>query len=156
MRSERGTGIRSDLVCAAALAGVILLSVGGCGDPPLPTPPPQTGALQVIAMDTLVIDSIDVGLDDVPLGRRHNPATLDGIVAGTHLLSVRDRLGFGQDTTVRVASGERSAVLMSIQTEGPYVGSIAPAFRALSVTGDTIDLVKLRGRVVLLVLFEHT
>jgi hypothetical protein len=116
----------------------------------------MTGSLQVIAMDTLAIDSIAVSLDEEYLGRRKNPAVLEDVLAGTHLLSVRDRLGFGQDTIVQVLSDLQSGVRLWIQTEGPYVGSYAPSFRAASIDRDTIDLVKLRGKVVLLVFFEHT
>jgi hypothetical protein len=156
MNSRPGTGGGFTLLRDTALAWMILLLVSGCGDPPVAIPPPQTGSINIIAMDTATIDSIDVGLDDMPMGRWKNPATLYDIIAGTHLLAVRDRLGFGEDTIVRVADAEQSSVLMRIQTEGPYVGSFAPAFRTKSVTGDTIDLVMLRGKVVLLAFFEHT
>ncbi len=156
MHSRIRERVRAGPLVGALLAAVILTLSCGCGDPPVGMPPLQAGSLHVVAMDTLAVDSIDVGLDEVALGRRKNPTLLEGVVAGTHLLSVRDRSGFGQDTMVLVADNVLSLVLLRIQTEGAYVGSIAPPFRATSVTGDTIDLVKSRGKVVLLVFFEHT
>jgi len=140
------------VLCGAACA----LAVKGCGDPPTGLPEPFTGSLTVTAMDTLVFDSIFVALDDIPQGKLPNPCTLHGVVAGMHKLTVTDSSGARSDTMVTVRRNEVAALLMRLTKIGPFLGNEAPDFTVRTIDDSLFDMHKQRGKVVLLVFFEHT
>ncbi len=137
---------------------VICLALMGweCGDPPTSAPPPVTGDLRATALDTTVIDSIQVEIDDLPFGMHRNPCTITGIVIGVHRLFVTDRGASSSATMVEVFRGRRSDVMLTLLSQGPYPGQAAPNFAARTITNDSISLQQLRDKIVLLVFFEHT
>ena len=132
------------------------LFFAGCGDPPAATPAPSTGSIRILAMDTASIRSIYLKLDDVEYGKRPNPYVLDGVVVGLHKLFVYDETNAGVSIMVEVLRNRQSDAAVWLLSEGPYVGNVAPNFIAQSVTGDSIELQRLRGKVLLLAFFEHT
>ena len=127
-----------------------------CGNGPSPLPQVQTGSLRVIAMDTLAVSAISVNLDDVDLGERTNPASIEQVVAGTHKLFVYTPASAGTTKTVEVRNNRLTTVWFWLTTTGPYAGNSAPLFTVQDVNGTSLSLVEQRGRVVLLLFFEHT
>jgi hypothetical protein len=138
------------IALATGLAGV------WCGKSPSPLPQVQTGALRVVAMDTMAVNTIHVNLDDVDLGQQENPARLDQIVIGTHKLFVYTPASAGTTKTVEVKKNSLTTVWFWLATTGPYVGNIAPLFTVQDVTGAELSLEEQKGKVVLLIFFEHT
>ncbi|MBM4162334.1 MAG: hypothetical protein FJ217_14690 [Ignavibacteria bacterium] len=137
-------------------SAVLGYALAGCGDPPAAMPAPSTGSIRILAMDTASIRSIYFKLDDVEYGKRPNPYVLDGVVVGLHKLFVYDETSAGVSTMVEVLRNRQSDATVWLLSEGPYVGNMAPNFTAQTITGDTIGLQRLRGKVVLLAFFEHT
>ena len=132
------------------------LVVFRCGDPPPTSPGEYTGILRIAALDTLTIDSIKIDLDDVRIGQFKNPHLLRDVVMGVHKVLVSDKLGATASRTVEVVRNRQTDLLIQLLISGPYVGNPAPLFTARSVTGDTIDILKAKGKVIFLAFFEHT
>jgi hypothetical protein len=107
-------------------------------------------------MDTLAVDSVRVLLDDIDMGRFGNPSVLEEIAVGTHKLYVRDNTGASSTDLVEVVQDEITTTTIWLQTFGAYVGNTAPAFVANDIQGNPISSETLKGKVVLLALFEHT
>jgi len=147
----RRCGLFLALFCAAWAFGVM-----GCGDSPSGVPNPYTGSLRIAAMDTLIFDSISVGLDDISLGKMGNPCTLKDVIVGTHRLTVQDSSGARVDTLVAVRRNEMASLVMRLTRIGPFVGNEAPDFSARDIDNRNLDLASLRGKVVFLVFFEYT
>jgi hypothetical protein len=132
----------------------ILLLIG-CGKAPSPLPPVETGSIRISVQEAAPGDSILPVLDDRDMGKHPNPFLLAQVAVGLHKLSVF----MGDIATppqfVEVRRGETTPVTFNIAT-GPYVGHKAPLFAVQDVKGDSITLSKERGKVVLLIFFEHT
>lgn len=143
------------LILVALMLGGSLV-VFHCGDPPPTAPGQYTGNLRVAALDTLTIDSIKIDLDDVRIGQFKNPHLLRDIVVGVHKVLVSNKLGATASRTVDVLRNRQTDLLIQLLTSGPFVGNTAPLFTARSVTGDTIDIQKAKGKVIFLAFFEHT
>jgi len=132
------------------------LVVFHCGGPPPTAPGQQTGDLRVAALDTLTIASIKIDLDDVRIGHFKNPHLLRDLVVGVHKVLVSDKVGAAASRTVEVVRNRQTDLVIQLLISGPYVGNPAPLFTARSVTGDTIDILKAKGKVIFLAFFEHT
>jgi hypothetical protein len=128
----------------------------GCGSPPDPFPPADTGAIGVNATSSTPIDSIVVRLDDLTQGYLANPCTLQAVVAGTHKLTVIDSAGARTDTMVTVQRDRISAAVVRLTRIGPFVGNEAPDFAVQDIDGRGFGLAAHRGRVVFLSFFEYT
>jgi hypothetical protein len=141
---------------------LLVLMLGGslvvfhCGDPPPTSPGEYTGILRIAALDTLTIDSIKIDLDDVRIGQFKNPHLLSDIVVGVHKVLVSDKLGATATRTVEVVRNRQTDLFIQLLISGPFVGNPAPLFTARSVTGDTIDIQKAKGKAIFLAFFEHT
>lgn len=107
-------------------------------------------------MDTASIRSIWFNLDDAPYGKHPNPYVLEGVAAGIHKLLVFDEQNGGTSTMVEVAENRRAEVKVTLLSEGPYVGKIAPKFSATTIDNEGLTLSGMKGKVVLLAFFEHT
>ncbi len=138
----------------------LLISAGlmlqRCGSPPPTMPVPATGAIRILAMDTASIRSIWFNLDDVPYGMHPNPYVLDGVVVGIHKLLVFDQQNGGTSTMIEVAENHRAEVRVTLLSDGPYVGKIAPKFSATTIDNQSLALSGMKGKVVMLAFFEHT
>lgn len=143
-------------VCIILGIALALISELQCGDPPTNPPEPQTGSIRVTALDTTSIDSIDIELDDLKVGRLKNPAILNNVAEGTHKVRVYDEVNAPSDTIVGVSANHITEVSARLFAEGPYVGRIAPAFTARTIDDSVVVLSQLRGKVVFLIFFEHT
>jgi hypothetical protein len=135
------------------LAGLVLQQ---CGTPPPTMPAPYTGSLRVLAMDTAYIKTISFDLDDTKYGAHPNPYLLDNVVIGSHKLHVYDDNNAGVFQMVEVSRDLRTDIAVSFVAEGPYAGSLAPKFTAKTIDDQPITLEGQRGKVVLLLFFEHT
>jgi len=138
------------------MPALFLLAIWGCGSPPEPFPPPDSGALRVSAQSSSPIDSIVIRLDDLEQGGFANPCTLRSVVAGTHKLTVLDSTGARTDTMVTVRRDELASSVVRLTRVGPFVGNEAPNFSARDIDNRNRDLASLRGKVVFLVFFEYT
>jgi hypothetical protein len=147
---------RSWYACALSFGILFTCGMSGCGDPPPGLPTPRTGSLRIMAMDTLVFDSISVGMDDILLGRKRNPCIVDGIVTGTHKLTLIDTSGARADTMVAVRRDELVSMTMRLTKIGPFPGNEAPNFSTLDIDQRNLELASLRGKVVFLIFYEYT
>jgi hypothetical protein len=140
-----------------ALCGVlwafILLQ---CGAPPTAMPDPFTGVLKITAMDTLIVDSVSVALDDIPQGKKHNPCTLGDVVVGIHKIFVQNPATAGASATVEIFRDRRTDLVLTLLSQGPFIGNVAPVFSVRTIDDSLMEMQKQRGKVVLLVFFEHT
>ena len=140
--------------------GLILLSgslvLFCCGDPPPTTPEPYTGTLRVAALDTLIIDSIGIELDDVRLGQFRNPYLLRDVVIGVHRVLVSSTSAGTASRMAEVFRDRQTDLFIPLLAGGPFVGNAAPLFTARASDGDTVSIQRARGKAVFLVFFEHT
>ncbi len=150
-------------ICAKALtSGTVFLAFilcfisGGCGKPPASMPDPYTGALNVTVMDTASVDSVFVKLDDDAPGKHENPTLIENIMIGIHKVFVFNEASAGTTKTVEIFRDRTSDILFWLATTGPYVGNLAPDFSTQDIKGNPVSLSGLKGKVVLLVFFEHT
>jgi hypothetical protein len=134
--------------------GIVFWQNCAKGPPNFPTP--FTGSLFITAMDTATIDSFSINLDDMEYGTYENPCLLENIIIGFHKLFVYNSTSSGTTKTVEVRQDAVTNALFWLQSIGPYVGNTAPLFTVHDIEGNTISLENLRGKVVLLALFEHT
>jgi hypothetical protein len=134
----------------------VVLTLAGCGSPPEPFPPPDSGAIRVSAFSSATIDSVLVHLDDLAQGVFANPCTLRSVVAGTHKLTVVDSTGARTDTMVSVRKDELTSTAVRLTRIGPYVGNEAPDFAVKDIDGRQFSLGAQRGRVVFVSFFEYT
>ena len=137
-------------------AALCLLAFSGCGSPPEPTPAPLWGLLRVEGRSSLPIDSVIVLLDDLLQGSFANPCTLNGVIAGTHKLTVLDSTGARTDTMVAIRQDELASAVVRLTSLGPYVGNEAPNFISRDIDARNFELATHRGRVVFLSFFEYT
>jgi hypothetical protein len=143
----------------AILFGSLLVLLWGwtrCGKAPSPLPPTSYGSIRVTAMDTTVIDSITVFLDDVSIGKQPNPCLISYIVEGRHKVFASHQTGSATPQTVEVKRDWISDVLFQILSVGPYPGSSAPSFEVIDIQGNGFSLDAQKGKVVFLLFFEHT
>jgi hypothetical protein len=134
---------------------LLLLTAFHCGKTPMSLPSPETGVIQIVVEGASAGDSIRVVLDDQSVGKFKGQILLSEVVIGSHKLYVFIGAMATPPQTVEVRSGETTPVTFKI-TSGPYVGNKAPLFAVKDVKGDSISLSKQKGKVVLLVFFEHT
>jgi hypothetical protein len=127
-----------------------------CGVPPTAIPDPYTGILKITAMDTLIVDSVSVALDDIPQGRRDNPCILGDVVVGIHKVFVQNPATAGASATVEIFRDRRTDLVLTLLSQGPFVGNVAPDFSVRTIDDSVMQMQKQRGKVVLLVFFEHT
>lgn len=132
------------------------LTLQRCGIPPPTMPLPPTGSIRILAMDTASIHSIWFNLDDSSYGRHPNPYVVEDVVIGVHKLLVFDEQNGGTSTMVEVAENRRAEVRVTLLSEGPYAGKIAPKFSATTIDNESLTLSGMKGNVVLLAFFEHT
>jgi hypothetical protein len=159
----------------AILLGLIaiVLIIGGCGDPPSAPPDQLKGDLVVMAFlpdsslaaymrlvldgDTLVGDTavVDLLTGDT-LMVFHNPATLHGILAGNHQVITSAQVS-ESGTVVHYAGSQIVAVSGNTvaETEVRMLG-LAPNFSLMDVSGNTIIMDDLTGRIRLLYFFSFT
>jgi hypothetical protein len=138
------------------LAALCFLAFGGCGSPPEPSPAPLWGLLRVEGRSSLPIDSVIVSLDDLLQGSFANPCTLNGVLAGTHKLTVLDSAGARTDTMVAIRQDELVSAVVRLTSVGPYLGNEAPNFIARDIDARNFELAAHRGKVVFLSFFEYT
>jgi hypothetical protein len=134
---------------------VVLLFCFQCGKAPGPLPDARIGSVRITASGVSVIDSVRVVLDDRDMGKYANPVTVSDVTAGIHKLSLVIGGAATPPQPVEVRRGETTPVIFVFST-GPYPGNPAPLFTVKDVKGDSISLSKQKGKVVLLVFFEHT
>ena len=141
-----------------ALLGVLFWQY--CGKTPSSLPLPYTGSIYITAMDTAVVASVQIDLDDEYLGEMDNPCLVEDVVIGSHRLRVFTEASAGTTiANLEVRQDETSRVFftMDIGPEvGPYVGNTAPQFTTQDVNGNKISLEDQKGKVVLLSFFEYT
>jgi hypothetical protein len=140
---------------------VLLIFIGHfilsqCGRTPGPFPPDQTGHIRVTVMDTSLIDSVFIELDDIALGQWSNPAHLENIVAGFHQLFVYNTTSAGTTKGVDVRADQTVESWFWLTSVSPHIGFQSPDFEVEDLGGDTITLEGLRGKVVILAFFEFT
>ncbi|HEX9933672.1 MAG TPA: hypothetical protein VGB38_00640 [bacterium] len=134
---------------------VALLICVHCGKAPGPLPAVQIGSIRITATGSSVIDSIRIFLDDRDMGRHKNPATLTSVAAGIHRLFLYIGSTATAPVQVEVKRGETAPVTV-VFNPGPYPGNPALLFAVKDTKGDSISLSEQRGKVVLLLFFEHT
>jgi hypothetical protein len=127
-----------------------------CGKAPGPFPSVQIGSIRISATGTSPGESIRIRLDDVDLGEFSNPFTLNDVAVGLHKLCLVIRGVTTPPQMVTVKRGETAVVTFQYASSGPYVGGKAPSFAVKPIKGDSLVLSKQKGKVVLLVFFEHT
>jgi hypothetical protein len=129
-----------------------------CGKTPSSLPLPLTGSIRItaIATDQSPIDSIEVNLDDEDYGTLDNPCVLTDIVIGFHGLRIQHGAIAGTTKIVEVLRDQTTHTDFLLTPEGPHQGQIAPPFTSQDINGNTISLENLKGKVVLLLFFEHT
>jgi hypothetical protein len=144
-------------VCRKTVLSFFVFSIIAvrCGKAPGPLPDIQIGSLRITATGASRIDSIRVVLDDKDVGRYPNPANLSQIAAGFHKLFLFIGVAATSPQSVEVRRGEITPVAFLFDA-GPYPGNAAPLFAVRDVKGDSISLTKQKGKVVLLIFFEHT
>jgi len=133
----------------------LLFILTQCGKLPLPLPPAEMGVVRITVEGAAPGDSIRVVLDDQNGGTFKSPVILTQVVAGIHKLSVFIGNAATPPQTVEIRRGETTPVTFKF-TAGPYVGNQAPLFAVKTIKGDSISLSKQKGKVVLLIFFEHT
>ena len=134
---------------------LLLLLAFHCGKAPFPLPPAGTGAIRITVEGAAPGDSIRVILDDQVAGTYSGTTLLNQVIVGLHKLSVFIGNAATPPQFVEVRRGETTPVTFKF-TAGPYVGNKAPLFAVKTVKGDSISLSKQKGKIVLLVFFEHT
>jgi hypothetical protein len=144
------------LLSRVGFPAAVVLTLAGCGSPPEPFPPPDSGAIRVSATSSAPIDSVTLHLDDLAQGVFANPCTLRSVVAGTHKLTVVDSTGARTDTMVSVLKDELTSTAVRLTRIGPYVGNEAPDFTVKDIDGRQFSLGAQRGRVVFISFFEYT
>jgi len=144
------------MLTAALLIFGGLLIISQCGKQPAPFPPEQTGHLRVTVMDTTLIDSVAIKLDDTELGLQPNPALLTDIVAGLHQLFVYNTTAAGTTKVVEVRANRTAESWFWLSSVSPHVGFQAPDFSVEDLGGNSISLQDLRGKVIILAFFEFT
>jgi hypothetical protein len=152
----------------AASAGLLLALVllAGCGDPPN-DPEMWMGSIEVRGQlgATGPADSLHIILDDDTLGYRHNPYTIENVMAGTHQLLIRTVTVVQQDTlvwfcaphSVVVGHDQKTLAALTLQTNvpvSPHPGCQAPDFALNDLDGNPITLDGLSGEVALLYFFS--
>lgn len=136
--------------------GTGLLGWQGCGKTPGSLPLPLTGTLFVAAMDTTLIDSVALNMDNLDYGKFPNPFTLRDVVIGSHKLFIYSEAAAGTTKTFDVFQDETTRAFFWLSTTGPFVGNVAPDFSTTDTDGLPVSLEALKGKVILLALFEHT
>jgi hypothetical protein len=142
------------ILITTLFAGLILWQ--SCGMGPSPLPLPLTGSIRITAVNLARPDSFYVILDTVNYGKHENPCLFSDIVIGFHKLFIQTETTAGSTKTVEVLQNQVTAVDFWLESEGPYVGNTAPNFTANDINGNPVSLEGLKGKVVLLALFEHT
>ena len=133
-----------------------LMIAGQCGKVPGPLPQILTGQIRVTVMDTTLIDSVFIKLDDIALGQWSNPAILNDVTAGFHQLFVYNAAAAGTTRIVEVKADQIAAAWFWLTQYSPYIGFAAPDFYVTDLDGNPITLTGLRGKVVILAFFEFT
>lgn len=149
--------MKSGLIKNLAAVGFAAVFIWiGCGHPPEPEPAPYTGSVRVTALDSLLIDSINITIDDDYRGRFKNPHLIENLLAGDHKFNVSTRDASANTQMVAVLRDKLTRAFFNIELSGPYINRAAPDFLLTDIDGNRINLSGLRGKVVLLAFFEHT
>ena len=127
-----------------------------CGKAPSDVPAPQLGTIRISAqIDTTLVDSMDVILDNIPRGQFANPCTFEGIEAGRHQVAVSKE---DQSSSIDFsASPQRVSVHPDAIADVVFaLTKFAPDFTLKNLDDEDISLANYRGKVALLVFYIHT
>jgi len=134
-----------------------VLTVNYCGKSPSDPPAVQTGSLMITALiDTQLVDSMEVILDDNDLGIHQNPCVLSEVVIGTHkvTLSKDDPADTLVDFNcnpelVEINNADTTRIELSLT-------KLAPDFTLENLNHEERTLHDYQGKVVFLVFFSNT
>ncbi len=151
---------RSGIFILSSLGLLLALLCQYCGKTPYTLPLPYTGSIHITALDTTLVDSLQIDLDLNDLGKMENPCLLEDVVIGLHRLHVFTEASPGTTlTNLEVREDEVTRVLFTMDTGpsvGPYVGNQAPQFTTQDIQDNPISLQDHQGKVILLAFFEYT
>lgn len=139
-----------------ALSLSALLIWISCGNPPEPLPEIYTGSARIAALDTLLIDSINISVDGIRLGMFRNPYLFTSLVAGEHKFEVSTKDASADPQIISIQKNRLTRAYFNIETAGPYINRKAPLFSLTDIDGNQVSISDLKGKVILLAFFEHT
>ena len=127
-----------------------------CGKSPSDTPPPLTGSMSITAqIDTMLVDSMAVILDNDSLGLHSNGCVITALEVGKHQVAVAK-----DDPASPIAftsSPQLVAVTANETTDVNFaLTKLAPNFTLKNLKNENVTLESFRGKVVLLVFYSHT
>ena len=134
-----------------------LLVITYCGKAPSDPPPVQTGSLLITALiDTNLIDSMEVILDDNNLGIYPNPCILTDLVIGKHQITLSK-----DDPADTLVDFNCNPEMIEINTEDTTrielsLTKLAPDFTLQNLNQEDRTLHEYHGKVVFLVFFSYT
>lgn len=143
-------------ISSLAIIGLVICAIIFCGRSPSDVPLPPKGAIRVSArVDTALVDSMFVKLDNVDQGWLPNGCLLSDIIAGRHLITAakpdpQSPIDFSSiPKLVTVRAGETTHAALALT-------KLAPNFTLKNLQQQEITLANYQGKVVLLVFFSHT
>ena len=134
-----------------------LLVITYCGKAPSDPPPVQTGSLLITALiDTNLIDSMEVILDDNNLGIYPNPCILTDLVIGKHQITLSK--DDPADTLVDFNCNPELVEINNADTTRIELSltKLAPDFTLENLNHEERTLHDYQGKVVFLVFFSNT
>jgi len=140
-----------------SLSLLLLLLLSYCGKSPSDPPAIPTGSLRIAAwIDTNLVDSMAVQLDNHDLGMFPNPCVLSDLVSGRHqvALSKKDPADSLVDFNcspkiVKINSNDTTKIELLLT-------KLAPDFTLENLNHEQRVLQDFRGKVVFLVFFSYT
>jgi hypothetical protein len=138
------------------ILGLVMGMLLFCGKSPSDAPLPGTGSIKVIAhVDTVMVDSMAVILDNVSRGLQPNGCVVSEIEAGNHQIAVSKH---DLESPIDFASTPKLVTVKARETTDVALAltKLAPNFTLKNLNNQDITLANYQGNVVLLVFFSHT
>lgn len=127
-----------------------------CGKSPSEPPLSLTGSIKISAhIDTVLVDSMVVRLDNVEQGLLPNGCVLSDIEAGRHQIAVSKQ---DFESPIDFSSAPRLVAVNANETTEVALAltKLAPNFALKNLNNQDVTLADYQGKVVLLVFFSHT
>jgi hypothetical protein len=140
-----------------SLSLLLLLLLSYCGKSPSDPPVIPTGSLRIAALiDTNLVDSMAVQLDNKDLGMFQNPCVLSDLVTGRHQVALSKK-----DPADSLVDFNCSPKMVEIKNNDTtkielLLTKLAPDFTLENLNQEERALQDFRGKVVFLVFFSYT
>jgi len=143
-------------VCSLLSLGLALCLMLFCGKAPSDAPIPVTGSIKITArIDTMLVDSMSVIIDNVARGMHSNKCVFQNLEAGKHQVAVGKN---DPESPIDFTSTPKFVAVNANETTDVTLAltKLAPDFTLKNLKNEAITLGSYRGKVVLLVFFSHT